>query len=609
MQFKLKFFVLLGLLAVSPLFAQTAAQNNNLTQAQQVVAAAQTAGAATLARTLFEDAQYRLQFAQQNWNTTKPADRERARLGAVEAMWAGRAALAKSQWLSTNAAIRNLQTDISRFGGRSEINVTDEPPAVDFFRGIDTRQRINAAQGALDRAVAAGAEQIVGNDLKTARDNISTARKINTNDKQNASADHLAYVAEMIARRAYYLARAAESGRLLPGVQLQRTQLAQAASETQAAAERAEREAAQRQSMELQRQLQAEQMNRQAQSSELDRLRQQVEENQRVMNQRTEQDRTAREEAERRLDDAIQRYQSALTTATTAEAENLRRQVEDQQIALRAIQERERLNEQTMSAEIERLRTELSSSQSQGSASAQALADRQAELQRREQEFQRLRTEREADLAARVEMERQQQTAIADAQRQRTAAEAQAQELRLQVEAAQQAAQQTQSELQRAREQTQQTQAELERTRQELAQRDVETRRLRLQGELTKLAATRTDPRGLIVTLPGIFFDSGKSALKPGARTTLTRIADQLKTDETVRVTIEGHTDDVGSEESNQTLSERRATAVRDFLVSAGIPAERVTSSGRGEEQPVASNKNVAGRQQNRRVELLITNG
>jgi outer membrane protein OmpA-like peptidoglycan-associated protein len=352
----------------------------------------------------------------------------------------------------------------------------------------------------------------------------------------------------------------------------------------------------------------AEQASRESQSSEVDRLREQVEENRRQMEQRVEQDRLARVEAQRQLDAIMQRYESAIGTASATEIENLRRQVEDQQIALRAIQERERLNEQTLSSEINALRSELQTAREQGSANVQLLSERQAELQRREEEFQRLRREREADIAARADLERQQQAAIADAQSRRQQAEAQAQELRVQIEQAQQQAQQTQAELARAREQAQTTQAELERARAALAERDIEARRLRMQQELARLATTRSDQRGFIVTLPGIFFDTGKADLKTGARNTLTRIAEQLRSDDTVRVSIEGHTDNVGSEAMNQELSERRANAVRDVLVASGISADRITTTGRGESQPVVTNNTVSGRQQNRRVELIITN-
>ena len=153
----------------------------------------------------------------------------------------------------------------------------------------------------------------------------------------------------------------------------------------------------------------------------------------------------------------------------------------------------------------------------------------------------------------------------------------------------------------------QQAQAELEKTRKELAERDAEAKMLRMQNELARIAATRREERGLIVTLSsGVFFDSGKSTLKKGAQTTLTRIANQLKGDSSVKVTVEGHTDNTGTAEKNQALSEKRAEAVRDFLVSTGVPSDRVTAVGKGDTQPIATNKTAAGRQQNRRVELVI---
>jgi len=167
-----------------------------------------------------------------------------------------------------------------------------------------------------------------------------------------------------------------------------------------------------------------------------------------------------------------------------------------------------------------------------------------------------------------------------------------------------QAQQQQATQLQQ---QSAQQAAELEKTKAELATREAEARELRMQQELARIAATKNDQRGLVVTLPGIFFDTGKSTLKAGAKNTLAKIAEQLKGDSDVRVAIEGHTDSVGSDEKNQQLSEKRANAVRDYLVSSGVPADRVTATGKGEADPVASNKTAAGRLQNRRVELVIT--
>lgn len=604
--------VILAFAIVATASAQTAQQSiaqgelNLQTQALQILSAAEIAGAPTLATTLYNEAKQRVNFSQENWTSNNDRLRERARLAAEEAIWAGRAALAKAQWLSTNLAIRQLQSDITHFGGHSDVTLQDEPAVVDLNRGTTTQTRIDAAQAAIDQARAAGADQIAGNDLKPAQDNVTTARKITPHNRQSEAADHLAYVAEMIARRAYYLARAGQSAKYVTGLQIERTNLAQQASAAQAAAERAQREQAERDRAALQQQLATEQADRAALQAQLDQSRQ-------AASQQAESDRAARLQAEQQLDQLTRQYQAAIASGNAADVERLRAQVEDQQIALRAIQERERLNEQSMGTEIESLRNQLQSARQQGNATSDALADRQAELERREQELQALRKEREADLANRTELDRQNQAAIAEAQRQRLEAEAQAQQLRAQLEQQQQqaqvASQQAATELERTRQQAQQAQAELDRTRQELAQRDAEARRMRLQQNLSAVANTRTSDRGLIVSLSsGILFDSGKSALKPGAKRMLTRIADQLKTDNSIKIAVEGHTDNVGKASMNQTLSEKRANAVREFLVKAGVSSDRITASGLGEKDPVATNKTTAGRQQNRRVELVISN-
>ncbi len=129
-----------------------------------------------------------------------------------------------------------------------------------------------------------------------------------------------------------------------------------------------------------------------------------------------------------------------------------------------------------------------------------------------------------------------------------------------------------------------------------------------MQADLEKLAATRREARGLIVTLSGgILFDTGKTGLRAGAKTTLSKIAKELKADEHLKITVEGHTDNMGGPQRNQVLSEKRAQAVRDYLIREGVPSDRVASVGKGEDEPVASNKTSAGRMQNRRVELVIT--
>ncbi|MCU1348569.1 MAG: OmpA/MotB domain protein [Acidobacteria bacterium] len=589
----------------TPQQALAQGQLNMLTQAQQALQAAEQAGARNTATSLFDDATWRLSFAQENWNSGKNQTREQARLRAEEALWAARAALAKARWLGTNAAIASLTSDIRRMGANNDLTLPDEPAAIVFSRGNDSPARIKYAQAVIDEARRIGADRVEGNELKPAQQNLDTARQIVKNDKQSDTADHLAYVAEMMARRAIYLKRFGEADAYVPNLQITRTRLAQAESERQAAAERASREQAERQAADLQRQLSAEQANRQAQAAEVDKLRAQVEENRRAIEARIEADRAARLTAEQSLDQAMSRYESALSSGNTSDVETLRRQVEDQSLSLRAIQERERLNEQTMAAEIEGLRTDLASSQS--SIDAAVRAQRQADLEKRQAELEQLRKDREADLARRADVDRQQQAALAEASRRRQEAEAQAQAMQQQVQAAQAAAQSAQQSAQQSAADLERARQQLADTQQQLSNRDAEARRLLMQNELSKIATTRTDPRGLIVTLSSALFDTGKTAIKPGAKATLTRIAKQLQTNPDLKIAVEGHTDNIGGPAKNQTLSEKRAEAVRTYLVAQGVPADRVTATGRGEDEPVASNKTAAGRQQNRRVELIIT--
>jgi outer membrane protein OmpA-like peptidoglycan-associated protein len=124
--------------------------------------------------------------------------------------------------------------------------------------------------------------------------------------------------------------------------------------------------------------------------------------------------------------------------------------------------------------------------------------------------------------------------------------------------------------------------------------------------ELADLQAKQTD-RGLVLTLGDVLFDTGRATLKPGADRTIDRLAQALKDNPNTRVMIEGHTDSVGGDEYNMALSERRAEAVADALRSRGVPADRYEAKGLGKDFPVASNDTQAGRQQNRRVEIVFS--
>lgn len=133
-----------------------------------------------------------------------------------------------------------------------------------------------------------------------------------------------------------------------------------------------------------------------------------------------------------------------------------------------------------------------------------------------------------------------------------------------------------------------------------------EQRASTLEQELSELRAKKTD-RGMVLTLGDVLFDTGLATLKAGAYATIDRLAGVLKEASDRKVMIEGHTDSVGGDDYNQQLSERRASAVQTALLERGVRSEQITALGKGETFPVAGNDNAAGRQQNRRVEMIFT--
>ena len=128
-----------------------------------------------------------------------------------------------------------------------------------------------------------------------------------------------------------------------------------------------------------------------------------------------------------------------------------------------------------------------------------------------------------------------------------------------------------------------------------------------MQRQIDALQAKTTE-RGIVLTLGDVLFTSGRADLKAGTASNLDRLVAFLNQNPGRHVEIEGHTDDVGSDDSNQGLSQRRADSVKSFLVQQGIASARIVSSGMGEHRPVADNQSEGGRQQNRRVEVIIDN-
>lgn len=144
----------------------------------------------------------------------------------------------------------------------------------------------------------------------------------------------------------------------------------------------------------------------------------------------------------------------------------------------------------------------------------------------------------------------------------------------------------------------------------DLAHLKTETARLEsadLQRQVEELNARETD-RGLVVTLGDLLFETGRADLKGGATSNLDKLVVFLSEYPDRTVLIEGHTDNVGSDDFNLDLSDRRADAVRFYLAGRGVEAGRLSSAGLGEGSPIAGNNTATGRQQNRRVEIIISN-
>ncbi|HEX9110306.1 MAG TPA: OmpA family protein [Terriglobales bacterium] len=139
------------------------------------------------------------------------------------------------------------------------------------------------------------------------------------------------------------------------------------------------------------------------------------------------------------------------------------------------------------------------------------------------------------------------------------------------------------------------------------ADADKAAMRTRLSEQLNLILETRDSARGLIVSMSDVLFDTGKYSLKPGAREKLAKVAGILLAYPGLNIEVGGYTDNVGGDEMNQTLSENRAGSVRDYLVQQGVLTNSVSARGFGNTLPVASNENSSGRQQNRRVELLVS--
>ncbi|MCU1269462.1 MAG: OmpA/MotB domain protein [Acidobacteriaceae bacterium] len=285
-------------------------------------------------------------------------------------------------------------------------------------------------------------------------------------------------------------------------------------------------------------------------------------------------------------------------------------------------------------ARLERQRKE-SEERAERARAAAELAQQQAqEAQQRAEEAQR---KAELEAQQRALAEQQQQESAQQAQQQAQAEAEQRRQLEEQQQATAQAAQQAQQQAEQAQQQAQEAQARAEaeaqqraaaeQQQQQSAQQAEEARqramqaeqhsqqleaqqaeqRERLMSQLNQVLQTRDSARGLIVSMPDVLFATGSANLKPTARERLAKVAGILIAYPDIHVEVDGFTDSTGSPLFNEQLSQQRAGSVQSYLVQQGVPSGSIGTHGFGEANPIASNDTSTGRQQNRRVELVVS--
>jgi len=203
--------------------------------------------------------------------------------------------------------------------------------------------------------------------------------------------------------------------------------------------------------------------------------------------------------------------------------------------------------------------------------------------------------------------EHQRDTELAKNQAQANAAASAQQAQQAQADAAAAAAAKAQADAERARAEAESARARAAAAEANKSAQDANAVRERLRIQLNSVLQTSESARGLIVNMSDVLFDTGKYTLKQPTQISLAKVAGILQAYPGLKLQVEGYTDSVGSDELNQKLSENRAGAVKDFLVTQGVSINNITAAGYGKSKPVADNGTAAGRQQNRRVQLVVS--
>jgi len=289
---------------------------------------------------------------------------------------------------------------------------------------------------------------------------------------------------------------------------------------------------------------------------------------------------------------------NSVRAAEQARVEEQRKENEERAAKARAEAEQAQQQAQQAQQQADEARQRAQQAQQQAEAEAQQRAA--AEQQAQTEAAQRQQLEQQQQAAAQAAQQAQQQAE--QAQQQAQQAQQQAQLEAQQRAAAEQQEQQAAQQAEQARQQAQ----EAEQRAQQLEQQHAQERQ-QLLAQLNQVLQTRDSARGLIVSMPDVLFSTGSADLKPAARERLAKVAGILIAYPDIHVEVDGYTDSTGSPTFNEQLSQQRAGSVQSYLVQQGVPAGSVAIHGFGEANPIASNDTASGRQQNRRVELVVS--
>jgi len=285
-------------------------------------------------------------------------------------------------------------------------------------------------------------------------------------------------------------------------------------------------------------------------------------------------------------------YQHAVQLMNAADADATSAHI-DKKALIAASRETVQTSEDAREIAVKRINEERIANERQASSDAQARSQAQAD------DATRLKEKAQADTASAQADTANAQASAADAEASATKAQA---DLTANQAASAVAITAAQADATQAR-----TEAQIAQQGQQQADTDKAALRARLSEQLNLILVTRDSARGLIVSMSDVLFDTGKYSLKPGAREKLAKVAGILISYPGLNIEVGGYTDNVGGDAMNQTLSENRAGAVCSYLVEEGVTTNSVSAKGFGNTLPVASNDNAAGRQENRRVELVVS--